>query len=711
MTFGSGMRWFAAGLLACACAAGAGEEEHPTGMLKSTPEQLAWMLQHFPLATTVRPNATALNRLNAERQAKGKPALSAADVGLAPMGLEAQTGGGAVSRATTGGSGGALPAGVDNSTMAAFPPIGSQAGNSCVGWASTYYLLTHETALARGWDAKSSSSNRLSPKWTYNMINFGVDGGSYFNDAFNMITKHGAARWSEFPQDGNYLAWCLDPAVWRKAAAIRFMTKTSLYNSNTDTMIDLIKQQVANGHVVFIGTFVNSWERRTVPNDPATADDDAFVGQSICRYMTNTQAGGHAMTVVGYQDSIWCDVNLNGVVDAGEKGAFKVANSWGTGDWNAGFRWVAFDALRPTSAVSGGPTNRQAIFSSNGYPTSITVMSSYTPAVLAEFTVNHAKRNQLRVKLGQDATSKTVPAYQWYAGAMQLQGGAYAFNGTATAVDGTFVFDFSDLNAPVGSVKRYFLSVYDSTTGDAATVTSFRLLDSAGNVLATSANTPKSADGGQEAWVWVDYGSGNYPPSIDSAPWANPNSITLGNTTTVNVIASDPDNGPSALTYTWSKVSGPGTVGFSPNGSTVAASSTASLSAAGTYVVRVTVSDGADTVSGDTDVVVVDPNVVNAPSNLTGSASGTTVTLRWTDNSSNETGFQIDRGVKVKNKVTWSSNVATVGANATSFSQTVSNGTYVYRVRAFNSTTGKVSPNSNEVQVKVGTTGGTGKSR
>ena len=33
------------------------------------------------------------------------------------------------------------------------------------------------------------------------------------------------------------------------------------------------------------------------------------------------------------------------------KGAFKIANSWGTGDWNGGYRWVAYDALRTTSSV------------------------------------------------------------------------------------------------------------------------------------------------------------------------------------------------------------------------------------------------------------------------------------------------------------------------------------------------------------------------
>ena len=36
------------------------------------------------------------------------------------------------------------------------------------------------------------------------------------------------------------------------------------------------------------------------------------------------------MTVLGYNDDIWVDINNNGIVDTGER-AFRIANSWGTG--------------------------------------------------------------------------------------------------------------------------------------------------------------------------------------------------------------------------------------------------------------------------------------------------------------------------------------------------------------------------------------------
>lgn len=77
----------------------------------------------------------------------------------------------------------------------------------------------------------------------------------------------------------------------------------------------------------------------------------------------------------------------------------------------------------------------------------------------------------------------------------------------------------------------------------------------------------------------------------------------------------------------------------------------------------------------------------NAPSNLFGTAvSGTQINLSWTDNSTNETGFKIERA----SDVNFTQNLATfqVGANVTTFQDT--NGlntgnTYFYRVRASSS--------------------------
>ncbi len=71
-----------------------------------------------------------------------------------------------------------------------------------------------------------------------------------------------------------------------------------------------------------------------------------------------------------------------------------------------------------------------------------------------------------------------------------------------------------------------------------------------------------------------------------------------------------------------------------------------------------------------------------APSNLAATAAGTTqINLTWKDNATNETGFKIERGTGVSY-----TQIATVGANITSYSNTgLSASTpYSYRVRAYN---------------------------
>jgi hypothetical protein len=77
--------------------------------------------------------------------------------------------------------------------------------------------------------------------------------------------------------------------------------------------------------------------------------------------------------------------------------------------------------------------------------------------------------------------------------------------------------------------------------------------------------------------------------------------------------------------------------------------------------------------------------VPNAPSNLTANpVSPTQINLSWTDNSNNETGFSIER-CEGQNCTNFGE-IATVGANVTSYSNTglTGNTRYRYRVRAFN---------------------------
>jgi hypothetical protein len=93
-----------------------------------------------------------------------------------------------------------------------------------------------------------------------------------------------------------------------------------------------------------------------------------------------------------------------------------------------------------------------------------------------------------------------------------------------------------------------------------------------------------------------------------------------------------------------------------------------------------------------------------APTGLAASAvSSSQINLSWTDNASNETGFKIER--KTGSGGTWSQ-VATVGAGVTGYSNTglSASTTYTYRVRATNSAGD--SGYSNEANATTQTPGG-----
>jgi uncharacterized repeat protein (TIGR02543 family) len=581
-------------------------DPHATGLNEPTQSQIDWINDNFPVVQKIRLNSLALQRINAERLSRGLKQISVNDENIAQMGEEAVFND---SHSTTDPKqenemleASALPTSVDNSTSSAFPPIRSQGSiGSCACWATTYYQFTYETNLARGLTACSGNNTAIfSPKWSYDMINGGGDNGSSFSEAYALELKNGASTWADFPYDKNYLDWSMNPEDWNQALNSRPKSWGRISNSNVDNLISDIKTQLANGHVIVIGTYVTSWVQKVVGNDPSTTEDDAYNNQKIASYMKNTKQGGHGMTIVGYNDTLWCDLNGNGAVDGSEKGAFKIANSWGTSDWNKGYRWVTYDALQATSTVppSGSwPSSDRAssgIFWS-GNIFILTASSDYTPTLKAKVTLNHLKRGQMAISLGIGDVGATKPATTWNSKAVYNSGGNYAFDGTTSACDGTFYFDFSDLAKSVSGPKRWFVGVSDKTSGDPATIKSFSLYQGTpdGDVLvATGSDLPKSADASQ-VYAWVDYAYSplNQPPSAEIAASPTGGNVPL----VVNFNGSSSTDSDGTITaYAW-------TFGDNSNGSGATVSHT--YNTPGQFTATLTVTDNSGATSVDNVVI------------------------------------------------------------------------------------------------------------
>ncbi len=377
------------------------------------------------------------------------------------------------------------------------------------------------TAFQRGLDIRNNSdnTNKYSPKWTYNMVNDGLDSGSSFAEIFPLLEKHGACTWAEFPYNSDFRAWCLDPAAWRNALDVKTDPSTYVWPASTETGLGQIKDLLVNGYVLTFGTYISSWVYKFISNDPSTAADDAEVGKRAAFWLNGSE-GSHAMTVVGYNDAVWTDINSNGLIDPGEKGAFRIANSWGAAWEDGGFVWLAYDALKRVSAVDGGPSQGRIRAFQSDIAHVLTVRDGYAPLMIAEFTVNHAKRNQLRMTLGRSGTSVEVPAQVWIPEAIKNKGGPNAFDGSTTAVDGTFVFDLSDIIVESGTFLRYYVGMSDNAAGDPATLKAFKIVDltTAPPTELASSLVPRTADGGQQVYSYVDYAYSGPLPGYNRLP-------------------------------------------------------------------------------------------------------------------------------------------------------------------------------------------------
>jgi PKD repeat protein len=181
----------------------------------------------------------------------------------------------------------------------------------------------------------------------------------------------------------------------------------------------------------------------------------------------------------------------------------------------------------------------------------------------------------------------------------------------------------------------------------------------------------------------------NQPPV--AKPFAIPGSGTAPLAVSFSGSASsDPDG--TIVSYAWT---------FGDGGTASGPSVSHTYTTAGTYKAYLTVTDDKGATGSDYVTITVSPGstTVNAPSNLTASVSGKTVALRWTDNANNESGFYVERGVSGKKSISFS-RVATLAMNVTTFSQTVTSGTWVYRVQAYGAG-GVVSAYSNQASARV----------
>lgn len=201
-----------------------------------------------------------------------------------------------------------LPPAIDLSDN--FPPVGIQGSqNSCVGWAVGHALKSYQERLEEGWEFGRATV--FSPAWIYNQINGGRDNGSHIYDALDLIVDKGAATLWTMPYD---------PIDYRSQPGNAATSEARQYRASGRSRVEgtrQIKAALFNRLPVVVGMRAY----------------DSFNELSGINSVYNTfrgDVGGHAVTIVGYDDNRF-------------GGAFKIINSYGSGWGDGGYFWLPYE--------------------------------------------------------------------------------------------------------------------------------------------------------------------------------------------------------------------------------------------------------------------------------------------------------------------------------------------------------------------------------
>ncbi|GAB3169320.1 hypothetical protein GCM10027291_19600 [Telluribacter humicola] len=211
------------------------------------------------------------------------------------------------------------------------PEAGDQGDfGTCVGWSTAYYMRTIMQAKKNGWNnqAANIAKARFSPAWIYNQIKKSTDydcqGGASLADALELMKNKGTAMLACAPNEcGSATGNCDQDAANFKIQGYATLFNSTLSATPASEKILAIKSAlVESENAVLIGMLMTH-------SFLVEAKDTwkAAPGES-----PESNLGGHAMAVIGYDDSI------NG-------GSFLIVNSWGKGWGDNGLTWANYDDM------------------------------------------------------------------------------------------------------------------------------------------------------------------------------------------------------------------------------------------------------------------------------------------------------------------------------------------------------------------------------
>ncbi|MBU4485556.1 MAG: T9SS type A sorting domain-containing protein [Candidatus Delongbacteria bacterium] len=389
-----------------------------------------------------------------------------------------------------------LPYTLDNSTQSFFRPIFSQQGGSCAQASGVGYNFTYEMNSINGTSA-DEEPNQFPTHYTYNFLNEGDGGiGSTYFGGWDIINAGGipnvptyGGMWPSTDPDTMFKIWMNGFDKYKTGMDKRIIEVISI-PVNTPEGLETLKQYFndycngspSGGIVNFAAGVSYTFSMGSLPVETEN--------QGQLMVLNWDQNVNHAMTFIGYNDSVRWDFNTDGkytndiditgddIVDMRdwEIRGLLMANSWGTGWANGGKAWVAYRTLALSLEDGGIWTNTVH---------TIRIRDDFSPNLYLKTTINFSDRKELKIYAGVSSdTAAVAPEYTISYPHFNHQGGAdIGMAGDSNILE--LGLDISPLLSYVetGKKSKFFLCVEHKEDGAAGrgSVTSFSVIDGSGN--------------------------------------------------------------------------------------------------------------------------------------------------------------------------------------------------------------------------------------
>jgi hypothetical protein len=298
-----------------------------------------------------------------------------------------------------------LPDQVDNSVLPWFRPVFSQDGASCGQASAIGYNFTYEINRLRGLPA-DTSINQYPSHFTYNFMN-GGDGyyGVNYMHSFDILKKLGTPNVYDYggmsPGDGS--VWVSGYELYRNAMTNRIRSVKKI-KVGTPEGLNTLKHWLVN-HLEGAETGgVAAFNAGSPYGFTQLPPETPEAGKAVITHFSGTYAT-HAMTIVGYNDSIRfdynedgqytndLDINDDGIVDMRdwEIGGVKFANTYGDSWADSGYSYMMYKVLADDITIGGIWNSTVNI---------LDVKETYEPELTMKIILKHDSREKIRIAAG-----------------------------------------------------------------------------------------------------------------------------------------------------------------------------------------------------------------------------------------------------------------------------------------------------------------------